>query len=145
MIGGVTGRMLPHLSGVPHLHVNRPLLTNGAWNADTSIVSRFFEVELWQINVRDFESKLTSTPWAKKMINFSFLSNRCVFYSFCHWFSIKFLKRYLVCGFVYICDVLALNRRHTPFLALLGDRSAYSYFLNRRFGKPDLSYLPDKS
>ena len=25
MIGGVTRRMLPHLSGVPHLHVNRPL------------------------------------------------------------------------------------------------------------------------
>ena len=25
MIGGVTRRMLSHLSGVPHLHVNRPL------------------------------------------------------------------------------------------------------------------------
>ena len=25
MIGGVTRRMLPHLSGVPHLHINRPL------------------------------------------------------------------------------------------------------------------------
>ena len=25
MIGGVTRRMLLHLSGVPHLHVNRPL------------------------------------------------------------------------------------------------------------------------
>ena len=25
MIGGVTRRMLPLLSGVPHLHVNRPL------------------------------------------------------------------------------------------------------------------------
>ena len=25
MIGEVTHRMLPHLSGVPHLHVNRPL------------------------------------------------------------------------------------------------------------------------
>ena len=24
MIGGVTRRMLPNLSGVPHLHVNRP-------------------------------------------------------------------------------------------------------------------------
>ena len=24
MIGGVTHHMLPHLSGVPHLHVNRP-------------------------------------------------------------------------------------------------------------------------
>ena len=27
MIGGVTRCMLPHLSGVPHLHVNRPLRT----------------------------------------------------------------------------------------------------------------------
>ena len=26
MIGGVTHHMLPHLSGVLHLHVNRPLL-----------------------------------------------------------------------------------------------------------------------
>ena len=25
MIGGVPRHMLPHLSGVPHLHVNRPL------------------------------------------------------------------------------------------------------------------------
>ena len=25
MIGGLTRRVLPHLSGVPHLHVNRPL------------------------------------------------------------------------------------------------------------------------
>ena len=36
----------------------------------------------------------------KKMINFSSLSNRCVFDSFCHWFSIKFSKRYLVSGFI---------------------------------------------
>ena len=56
-----------------------------------------------EFDVTNFESNLTSTPWAKKMmINFSFLSNRCVFYSFCHWFPIKFLKRYLGCGFVYI-------------------------------------------
>ena len=25
MVGGVTCQMLPHLTGVPHLHVNRPL------------------------------------------------------------------------------------------------------------------------
>ena len=31
MIGGVTHHMLPYLSGVPHLHVNRPL--EGEWNA----------------------------------------------------------------------------------------------------------------
>ena len=34
------------------------------------------------------------------LLNFSFLSNRCVFDSFCHWSSIKFLKRYLVSGFI---------------------------------------------
>ena len=28
MIGGVTRHLLPHLSGVPHLHVNRPLITD---------------------------------------------------------------------------------------------------------------------
>ena len=26
MISGLTRHMLPHLSGVPHLHVNRPLI-----------------------------------------------------------------------------------------------------------------------
>ena len=36
----------------------------------------------------------------KKRINFSFLSNRCLFDSFCHWFSIKFLKQYLVSDFI---------------------------------------------
>ena len=35
--------------------------------------------------------------------------------------------------FVYRSYFLALNRRHKPFLALLGDRSSYSYFLNTRF------------
>ena len=70
-----------------------------------------------EIDIRNFESNLTSTPWAKKMmINFSFLSNHCVFYYFCHRFSISFLKRHLLCGFVYISDFLALNRRHKPFL-----------------------------
>ena len=29
MIGGVSRHMLPHLSEVPHLHVNIPLLENG--------------------------------------------------------------------------------------------------------------------
>ena len=54
-----------------------------------------------EIDIRNFESTLISTPWAKKMmINFSFLSNRCVFYSFCHWFSIKVYKLYLVSLFL---------------------------------------------
>jgi len=54
------------------------------------MVNRGKEID---IDIRNFESNLTSTPWAKKMkINFSFLSNCCVFHSFCHWFSMKFLK-----------------------------------------------------
>ena len=32
---------------------------------------------------------------------------------------------------LYISDFLALNKRHKPFLGLLGDCSSYSYFLNR--------------
>ena len=36
----------------------------------------------------------------KKIINFSSLSSRCVFYSFCHWFSIKISQLYLVSGFI---------------------------------------------
>jgi len=36
MIVGVTRRMLPHLSGVSHLHVNRPLRfeSKGFWNSE---------------------------------------------------------------------------------------------------------------
>ena len=46
-----------------------------------------------EIDIRNFASNLISTPWAKQMmINFSLLSNRCVFDSFCHWFSIKVYK-----------------------------------------------------
>ena len=47
--------------------------------------------------------------------------------------------------FVYVRYFLALNRRHKPFLALLGDRPSYSYFLNRRSGKQGSSYLTGKS
>ena len=55
-----------------------------------------------EIDIINFESNITSTLWAKKMmINFSLLSDRCVFYSCCRWFSIKFLKRCLVCGFLF--------------------------------------------
>ena len=46
--------------------------------------------------IRNFELDLTSTPWAKKMINFHPFQIACLFDSFCHWFSIKFLKLYLV-------------------------------------------------
>ena len=94
------------------------------------MVNRGKEID---INIRNFESNLTSTSWAKKMtINFSFLSNRCAFHSFCHWFSMKFVKSVSRVWFcLYISDFSALNRRHKPFLALLGDCSSYSYFLNR--------------
>ena len=49
MIGGVTRRMLPHLSGVPHLYVNGPL----KWDfALLQTLSRLFHlvqfVKCWQ-------------------------------------------------------------------------------------------------
>ena len=47
--------------------------------------------------------------------------------------------------FVYMWYFLALNRRHKPFLALVDDRSSYSYFLNRRSSKQGSSYLTGKS
>jgi len=46
--------------------------------------------------------------------------------------------------FVYV-RFLALNRRHKPFLVLLGNRSSYSYVFNRRSHKLGSSYLPGKS
>ena len=93
------------------------------------MVNRGKEID---IDIRNFEPNVTSTSWAKKMtINFSFLSNRCAFHSFCHWFSMKFAKNGISCVVLFIFDFLALNRRHKPFLALLGDCSSYSYFLNR--------------
>ena len=54
-----------------------------------------------ELGIKDFELNLTSTPWAKKKkrINFSFLSI-ALYLTLCHWFSIRFLKRYLVCGFI---------------------------------------------
>ena len=87
------------------LFSGRRIMANRGKEIDNEILSQTLQV------------LLTSTP---------FLSNRCIFYFFCHWFSIKFLKRYLLCSFVYICDVLALNIRHKPFLTLLGNRSSYS-------------------
>ena len=49
---------------------------------------------------------------------------------------------YLCVFCLYISDFLALNRRHRPFIALLGDRSYFPF--NRRFSKPGSSYLPGK-
>ena len=45
-----------------------------------------------EIDIRNFESNLTSTPWAKKMmVNFSFLSNHCILVFLSSVFN-KFLK-----------------------------------------------------
>ena len=64
------------------------------------MVNRGKEID---IDIRNFESNLTSTSWAKKMtINFSFLSNRCAFHSFCHWFSMKFVKNGISCVVLFI-------------------------------------------
>ena len=46
MLGGVTRHMLPHLPGVPHLHVNRPLdkknfLQNIQTNTQTIILAKW--------------------------------------------------------------------------------------------------------
>ena len=51
MIGGVTRQMLPHLSGVPHLHVNRPLerklgSTSGKYTTTIKIFEMVFTLIL---------------------------------------------------------------------------------------------------
>ena len=46
MIGGVTRQMLPHLSGVPHLHVNRPLVLSLQTN-NQSECDGFFARARW--------------------------------------------------------------------------------------------------
>ena len=49
MIGGVARHMLSYLSGVPHLHVNRPL----DWqNNNSARASRFF-VHLFAVTARE--------------------------------------------------------------------------------------------
>ena len=55
-------------------------------------------------------------------------------------FQLRFLY-VCVCVFCLYIRFLELNRRQKPFLALLGDRSSYYYFLKRRSGKPDLRWL----
>ena len=49
MMGGVTRRMLPHLSRVPHLHVNRPLVYRG---------NMWLQVNQSQGNLADFTASL---------------------------------------------------------------------------------------
>ena len=42
MLGGVTWHMLPHLPGVPHLHVNRPLnVTDKCFLFQNMIIANF--------------------------------------------------------------------------------------------------------
>ena len=50
MIGGVTRRMSPHLSGVPHLHVNRPLELRLIYKNAPKFVANLFRrkfLDLW--------------------------------------------------------------------------------------------------
>ena len=42
MIGGVTRHMLPHLPGVPQLHVNRPLVSPASLWAERALLSLYF-------------------------------------------------------------------------------------------------------
>ena len=57
MIGRVTRHMLPHLSGVPHLHVNRPLLSN---LKDEEISARAWQVCQAGVNSHAHEFAWTS-------------------------------------------------------------------------------------
>ena len=46
MIGGVTRRMLPHLSGVPHLHINRPLESLSNTKRPQNLTSEYSEISM---------------------------------------------------------------------------------------------------
>ena len=77
-------------------------MTKSSASAETSVVRRFLEIE--------------RKKW---------------FYISQSKFSLIVFSSTLCMCFVYI-QILAPNRRHKPFLALLGDRSSYSYFFHRR-------------
>ena len=51
MIGGVTRHMLPHLSGVPHLHVNRPTVCSSS-GSKKRLCTVYFEAQLDAISER---------------------------------------------------------------------------------------------
>ena len=46
MIGGVTRRMLPHLSGVPHLHINWPLESLSNTKRPQNLTSEYSETSM---------------------------------------------------------------------------------------------------
>ena len=46
------------------------------------------------------EEIITTVPDLTSSTQDSSTTIRCVLYRFCHWFSIKFLKRYLLSGFI---------------------------------------------
>ena len=46
MIGGVTRRMLPHLSGVPHLHINSPLESLSNTKRPQNLTSEYSEISM---------------------------------------------------------------------------------------------------
>ena len=66
----------------------------------TPVRSSWMLMAIWgnELGIRNFELDLTSTPWAKKMINFH-PSQISVFYSLCSWlvFNKAFKNVYRVC------------------------------------------------
>ena len=61
MIGGVTCHMLPHLPGVPHLHVNRGLFLESPGNF-TGPKSNI-QIEMLRIKAQFLASKLLDFVW----------------------------------------------------------------------------------
>ena len=57
MIGGVTRRTLPHLSGVPHLHVNRPL-EYGTFYVNQVLINMKFCEKKYAIHGRNEKFKI---------------------------------------------------------------------------------------
>ena len=61
MLGGVTRHMLPHLPGVPHLHVNRPLMHNNKPKVSPAILNFYYLVFIVLITPKDFLRKMSSS------------------------------------------------------------------------------------
>ena len=53
MIGGVTRQMLPHLSEVPHLHVNRPLVLSLQTNNQSECDAFFRTCEMINMQINN--------------------------------------------------------------------------------------------
>ena len=88
MIGGVTRHILPHLPGVPHLHVNRPLnpLEQSVTDINIRTFYQFFGVKAFQYFDTVYQNILRdkqNTPERKKFeikqpMRFSYCS--CFFF-----------------------------------------------------------------